>query len=384
MAEISDLDDLLRSDGREADAWACQQLDHSRPIVLIGAGRLGMRLVKSLLRHRFDVVAIADNDPEKCGTEIDGILVSSLAEATGRHGASAQFVVSIFSPGHPFSQLHRQLLELGCKTILPVVTALWSVAEDLLPYYPFHQPSKTLDQRDDIRRAFLLLTDQASRDNFLGHLRLRLRGDFLGQPHWDGESQYFLPELKQIRDEWFVDCGAYNGDTLQRFRNWTCDHFAKVTAFEPDARNVVELLEHLAVLPPEIQRRVKVEPCATGAQSGLASMMGEGSAAALCESGVGIIQVVTLDEALEGRPTFLKLDVEGAELSTLKGAHQILAAKHPALVVAVCVYHRHDDLWKIPLFLAKYMRSDDTVLLRSHEADELDTVLYVIPKSRLK
>ena len=52
-----------------------------------------------------------------------------------------------------------------------------------------------------------------------------------------------------------------------------------------------------------------------------------------------------------GRPTFVKLDVEGDELEALR-RRQGDPGAGPA-VVAVCLYHRPEDLWTIPLFLSE-------------------------------
>lgn len=48
------------------------------------------------------------------------------------------------------------------------------------------------------------------------------------------------------------------------------------------------------------------------------------------------VELVTLDSHIAAtgqRPDFLKIDVEGAELGVLKGAHDLLAAHHPPLMV---------------------------------------------------
>lgn len=46
--------------------------------------------------------------------------------------------------------------------------------------------------------------------------------------------------------------------------------------------------------------------------------------------------------------TFIKMDIEGAELETLKGASRLIAEQKPKL--AVCVYHKPEDIFTIPEF----------------------------------
>jgi hypothetical protein len=43
--------------------------------------------------------------------------------------------------------------------------------------------------------------------------------------------------------------------------------------------------------------------------------------------------------------SLMKVDVEGGELSVIKGAARLIAEVRPAL--AICAYHRADDYWKL-------------------------------------
>ena len=81
-----------------------------------------------------------------------------------------------------------------------------------------------------------------------------------------------------------------------------------------------------------------------------------------------------LDDLLAGvAPTFLKLDIEGAELEALKGAAGILAQHRPRL--AICSYHRQAHLWQLPLCLQE-LRPKSTLHLRSHGTEGWELVLY--------
>lgn len=45
----------------------------------------------------------------------------------------------------------------------------------------------------------------------------------------------------------------------------------------------------------------------------------------------------------------IKLDIEGAELSALRGAEAVIRRDKPRLVI--CLYHKNADLYEIPLYL---------------------------------
>jgi FkbM family methyltransferase len=68
----------------------------------------------------------------------------------------------------------------------------------------------------------------------------------------------------------------------------------------------------------------------------------------------GDLPTCTIDELVAGgdieRIDFIKLDVEGSELSTLRGATQSIRKWKPKL--AISLYHRPEDFFAIPLWLA--------------------------------
>jgi len=77
------------------------------------------------------------------------------------------------------------------------------------------------------------------------------------------------------------------------------------------------------------------------------------------------IRVNSLDCLLKDKlpPTYIKMDIEGAELEALKGATKIIKTFSPKL--AVCVYHKFGDIWNIPDFILRefnnykiYLRAD--------------------------
>ena len=70
------------------------------------------------------------------------------------------------------------------------------------------------------------------------------------------------------------------------------------------------------------------------------------------------------------------MDIEGAEEQALIGAKQTIINNRPKL--AICVYHKLDDIWKIPNIILKY-NSSYKLFLRHYTYSENDTVLYAVP-----
>ncbi len=91
------------------------------------------------------------------------------------------------------------------------------------------------------------------------------------------------------------------------------------------------------------------------------------SAGKICEA---------LDEAIgEESPSFIKMDIEGAELEALKGAKNIIQKYAPKL--AVCVYHKPEDMEEIPQLLLEY-NPNYRFYLRHYSLTMNETVLYAL------
>ena len=90
--------------------------------------------------------------------------------------------------------------------------------------------------------------------------------------------------------------------------------------------------------------------------------------------------VAPLDEILaDSKPTYIKFDVEGAEHDALVGASETIKANLP--VLAVCLYHRPEDLWDLPL-LVRSLRPDYRMHVRRYSDERWETVLYAVPPAR--
>ena len=79
-------------------------------------------------------------------------------------------------------------------------------------------------------------------------------------------------------------------------------------------------------------------------------------------------------------PDFIKTDIEGAEMSALKGAKETIEKYRPQL--AISIYHSDSDFINIPLYLNKTLQ-DYTFKLGHYSRDNNETVLYAIPDELL-
>lgn len=89
------------------------------------------------------------------------------------------------------------------------------------------------------------------------------------------------------------------------------------------------------------------------------------------------ISVVALDSVPECQDaTFIKMDIEGAEYETLRGATRIIKKNRP--ILAICIYHSDEDMLRIAE-LIKTNWPEYRLYVRQHFFLPLETVLYAIP-----
>ena len=90
------------------------------------------------------------------------------------------------------------------------------------------------------------------------------------------------------------------------------------------------------------------------------------------EGGISV-DVIKLDNFISENPTIIKMDIEGAELDSLKGASEIISSLKPKL--AICIYHKAMDFYDITTYLKKLV-PEYHFKIRQHEDGIYETVLY--------
>lgn len=150
--------------------------------------------------------------------------------------------------------------------------------------------------------------------------------------------------------------------------------FQRYIALEPEPLNFAKL----SSAAQQFGGRVQVYPYAVGSRREELRFTSAGEGSGVSANGELAIQCVPLDEVLaEEKPTFLKMDIEGAELDALMGARESIRRCRPKL--AICVYHRPDHLWQVPLTVHK-MLPNSRMTMRTYLHDGFETVCYCVPE----
>lgn len=236
-------------------------------------------------------------------------------------------------------------------------------------------------------RVYDCLEDEESKKVFVNALVQRLAPMMATHSYSDlkSDGEYFKQDFFPLsQDEIFCDCGAYTGDTVERFLKAVNGNFAYIYAFEMAEENYKRLVDCVDTLSMEYKELTPDKYSLLNA--GVWDSKGVlfyGKEEKGSNESYGVFKtdnqmpanVVTLDETIDGPVTFIKMDIEGAELNALSGGANVIKKYTPKL--AICLYHRLQDFWLIPLYV-KQLVPEYKLYVRHHQDDLGGTVLYAV------
>ena len=186
------------------------------------------------------------------------------------------------------------------------------------------------------------------------------------------ERQYFEPFLGLLTaGETFIDIGCYDGYTSAEFIK-RCPQYKEVHVFEPDTKNMEVVKSNLAG-----KRNVHFHPYGASDRQQTLRFKSAGSSSVVSIDGDISVDVKRIEDVLEQPCSFLKMDIEGGEIPALAGASETIINDHPRL--AISVYHKVNDLWRIPEQILE-LRDDYDLYLRHYTEGVTETVMFFIPR----
>ena len=137
---------------------------------------------------------------------------------------------------------------------------------------------------------------------------------------YEDPGQYFSPDfISYGREEVLIDAGCLNLASSLEFKKY-CKSVKKIYAFEPDPECYQICLERK---DRESLSEVELLPYGTWSERTTLHFTASADGAShVCKAGGSSIPVVPIDEVIpeEERVTMIKMDIEGSELESLKGA----------------------------------------------------------------
>ncbi len=226
---------------------------------------------------------------------------------------------------------------------------------------------------DKYNKIYNLLSDKISKNQFYNIINFRLSYDinYMRGFSYIADKQYFEDFLMLKKNgETFVDIGAYDGYTSEEFIRH-CPDYKSVYLFEPEEKNLSEARDRLSG-----KRDISFIQKGLSSRNQTLKFDVSGSSSKISSTGDVTIEVDRLDNLLCGPVTFIKMDIEGAEADAIEGAVETIKEYHPKL--ALSVYHKANDFWKIPEHIFS-IRDDYKIFLRHYTEGISETIMFFIP-----
>jgi FkbM family methyltransferase len=346
-------------------------------LAIFGAGPEGQRLAAICQERDIKIAGVVDDDPKKLGLMIAGTRVEPTSRLMALDRATPVIVAT-----HRALEPVQKARALGFATVAPFAV-LQVLAPDIFKPHMFYEGwlEDLLENRDRYRWLDSSVADARSRQVLDAVIEFRLTADpavlvpVLEEGHYYRGLYHPTGLFELGPEEIYVDAGAYDGDSVRRFIERVEGRYARVLAFEPDPQTYARLQASFAGEP-------RVETFNAGLHRHKAALRFRNDAtrgAIFTDDGDCSIDVVGLDEVLAGAPaSYIKMNIEGAEIDALCGARKTIARWTPKL--AVSVYHRASDIWRIPQIVRELSPCYD-LHLRQHDGGVIETVLYAIPRA---
>ncbi|OGC92567.1 MAG: hypothetical protein A2W25_12630 [candidate division Zixibacteria bacterium RBG_16_53_22] len=355
-------------------------LKSCKNVMVYGAGNCGKDVLSILVRHGVPVLCFLDWKVPS-GTIVNGYMVlppDDNSISTDQRKTTC-VVIGIFNRDADVPSITKALRKNGFSNVVN------------FPEFHSHFPDETGDRYwltstkfydalvHILAEGLAVWNDQKSRQLYESILKFRFTGDYKFLPEPEGGTQYFDPKMPRWKTPInFVDCGSYTGDTLIELSG-KYGRVNHISAFEPDPENFANLNRLVRSRKIPFGKTIVLFPCAVWSHTTQMnfSTAPQGGAGNLSSRGDITVQCVAIDECLHHfHPTLIKMDVEGAELSALLGAKETIRDSRPGL--AICLYHRPEHLWQIPLLLKQWdPRYEFALRLYRHAG--FDLVMYARP-----
>ncbi|MGE7999165.1 FkbM family methyltransferase [Lysinibacillus sp. NPDC093190] len=351
-----------------------EKLNSSEQIMIFGAGSFGQYFGSKFLSKNINIAYYIDNDESKEGKFINGIPIILANELKNSDlSNNLIFICSTWS-----EEISKQLLSFEIENFVILDFQLYflleyTIQQQAIAFQTFYESHK-----HDFEQLNFLWGDQSSREVFSGIIKYRLTGD----PSYILKSQYpqyLHPIVSPRKNDVIFDGGAYIGDTAEIFLEYL-ENQCRIYSFEPSESNY-KMLNNFIV---ESQTKNIIAVKAGLGEKNEKLYMN--STACVINSGYSIgntgreeTQVLSIDSYITmnaiNNVNLIKLDVEGFELATLKGAMKTISTFKPRL--QVCLYHKNEDLLDIPNYIAENFGNLGYKFYVGHHSDcFLETVLY--------
>ncbi len=341
----------------ERDLWSYLKTTN-KPIVLYGMGNGADKIINVLDTFKIEFKGVFASDGFVRNKQFHGHKISSYKELKEQFGE--MIVLLCFGSSLPDVIDNIKKIAAEQELYAPEVAVIGGGLFDN-EYYNNH--------KSDFDLVRSKLADETSVKTFDNILKYKLSGkiEYLLDCEVDPEEPY--NSFLKLNNDNFVDLGAYNGDTVADFINH-CPNYSQITAVEPDKKTFKKLQKNTE----DINNLLLINACVSN-KCGLLPFSAKGGRNSSLSAEGELLESITVD-SLKTDASFIKMDVEGEEVSAINGSKETISKHKPKMLISA--YHRTDDFIKIPQAVLN-IRNDYKIYMRHFKyLPAWDTNFYFI------
>lgn len=336
--------------------------ESQNPIILYGMGDGADKVLKAFEKYEIKASGVMASDEFVRGQSFKGFKVKKLSEIEQEY---KDFTIALCFASQ-IDEVMNKIKDIAQKHTM------------LVPSVPVFG-DKIFDKKfieensNDINEVYEILADNQSKKVYKNILNFYYTGKLeLLDEITTAKDEAFQNILRLGDNEAYVDLGAYNGDTIEEFLQYSNKKYRKITALEPNHKNFEKLKKYC-------KNTEKVDLWELGAwncNTTLEFNNKAGRNSAIADNGTKT-RVVAVDNILCGlKATYIKADVEGADYEMLEGLQNTLRNFKPKLNISA--YHRFEDIFRLAK-LIKEINPEYKIYLRHHPyIPAWDTNLYCV------
>jgi FkbM family methyltransferase len=224
----------------------------------------------------------------------------------------------------------------------------------------------------DYKRCYNSLSDKLSKKIFQSVISFRANNNISNLVGIKSKSEQYFEKFVKFRNQKirFFDVGGFRGETtyklLENFSNIESAHIFEPSKKNRQAINISKQLNNISLYKYALTNK-----------NGEKYFADNQDCSKVQQNGVLVVATRKMDNFFNLSPNFIKIDIEGAELSCLRGAKDIIAKLNPT--IAIAVYHQPNHIWKIPKIILSY-NTNYCIKLRHYSENIFETVMYFIPQ----
>jgi len=321
-----------------------QDLDN---FIIFGAGEASHPVRSYLEKIGKRIIAYSDNNSNLHGSFINNTLVIA-PEAIRKYFSKGTGIIIACSSQEKIAKQLVESLGFSLRLVFPYITEMFAPQFGELAYQEIashvEQTCGLMNDPESIKYIDSLVKYR----RYLNPLKL------IPNPKVLGFYNYKTPIPMIKNGDTIIDCGAYTGDTAQEFLSRA--DIKEIIAVEGMTINFSKLKELSSSLNGKRIRPINVFLSEKEEIVSVPQLHDQSDIdpryKIKTKTNYKNENAVPLDSLIQNdKVDLIKIDVEGADLSVLKGATRIILKDKPSLIVSS--YHENNHIWQVPETIQK-------------------------------